>query len=552
MSCALLRILLVLCTCLLGAARVRAEAPRPVPVRVIEIAGGSAFLSAGTGQGLRVGSPVLFGALERRVERATRSYAVVSARRLRVGDRGLGHGVAAEGELARLPKPRPPSAFVGQWPVLELPSTRQHPMHVPLGGPLSAPRGMDASLTATGTALVPRERERAVVSRAELRARISTQPTPDLPLRLVGDVAVQRWFGRYATGIASSDPRPWLRVRELSVELGKLDGYRAQLGRLRYAAVNLGPLDGGRFETAHWGRLRVAAFGGLLPDPVDGRFARDAGRFGAELSLRDERLTLRPELTIVVQGSTFDGRLDERRLYAQAALWPGEQRVGAYAEATRFDADNPWGRPTLDLTSAGADVDLRFGGTRLGGRFDMRKPERSYWLARTFPDGWLCGTSRVDVRCSAGDDTRYLAQGFGGLGIGRAQLDVGASWAGSSEAALGQHALGHATLRLPRVGRYDLAFGGSHEGGSLLRASSAVRTEVGVRWLDEAVHLSVYYRPARKRYAASLAGLWEHGTGVSLHVAPTPALTLDLFGDVRIGDVDAALVMLSAMYRMRR
>ncbi|MET0342812.1 MAG: hypothetical protein ABW252_17525 [Polyangiales bacterium] len=547
-----LRALALVLACWLAHGAARADVRAEVVVRVLEIAGGKAYLSAGTSAGLRVGSRVHFGATERRVERATGSFAVVSARRLRVGDRGVARKAGAESEAARLPPPRPLAAFVDQWPAAQKPSARQRPRPVPLGSPVAVGRTVDASLTASGSALVPLDGETDAVGRAELRARVLARPVERFPLELAADVGVQRWLGRYASGVATGDPRPLLRVRELRVSLGEADGFRAELGRLRYAAASLGPLDGGRFEAARIGPVRIAGFGGLLPEPIDGRFARNAGRFGAEVAVRDEDHALRPELTLVASGSVFDGRIDERRLYAQGALWPGDHRIGSYAELSRFDADNPWKRPTLDLTGAGVDFDLRFARARLGGRFDARKPERSYWLARTFPDTWLCGTSRVDVRCAGGDDTRYVAQGWGGVSLGSAELDAGGSWAGSSDARLGQHALGYATLRLPRIGRYDLAIGGSHEGGSLLRASTAGRADVGASFVDERVHLSVYYRPARKTYLASLDGIWEHGAGASLHVMPTDALTLDLYGDLRMGDVDAAVVMLSVMYRLRQ
>jgi hypothetical protein len=192
----------------------------------------------------------------------------------------------------------------------------------------------------------------------------------------------------------------------------------------------------------------------------------------------------------------------------------------------------------------------------VGARFDMRKPERSYWLERSFPSTWFCSTaSALDpaVPCTGADDTRYVVSGFGGYGGRRAVFDAGGSWAGSSDASLGHHALGHGTLRFPRVGeRFDLAIGGSQEGGSLISASTAVRGDLGVSWLDERVRLGLYYRPAYRRYRASVEGLWEQGAGAALHVAPAPALAFDLSSDVRIGDVDALLVMLSMIARLGR
>jgi len=427
------------------------------------------------------------------------------------------------------------------------------------GGVDTLPRPAARGRAASGSALVPLDGATEPVGRAELRARMSAAALR-YPAALRADVAVQRWLGRFATGVAQGDVRPRLRVRELSLLLGRPDGYRAELGRLRYAAATLGAIDGGRVEAARWGALSLAGFAGLLPDPIDGRPERGAARFGLELGLRGERLKSRPALALVGSGSVFAGRLDERRVQAQVALSPGAHHLSAYAEGAAFDRDNPWGRPSLDLTAAGGDVALRFGRARLGARFDLRKPERSYWLASALPVSWLCSTASSALtspasgaspaRCRA-DDTRYAAQAFGGFELGRAQLDLGGSWVGSSEPALGKHALGHATLRFVRLaGRYDLGLGGAHEGGSVLRASTSLRTEIGVSALDDRAHVGLFYRPVHRRYQASLDALWEHGTGVSLHVSPRDALALDLYGELRVGDVDVALVMLMMAYRI--
>jgi len=342
-------------------------------------------------------------------------------------------------------------------------------------------------------------------------------------------------------------------VRELALSIGRSGGYHAELGRVRYAAENLGPIDGGRFEAARWGALRVSAFGGLLPDPIDGRFDRGAGRFGLELDLQGES-ALRPELRVVAHGSVFDGKLDERRLFATARLFPGHHHVSAYAEGAAYDEDNPWTRPRFDLVAAGADVDLRFHTVRLGGRFDMRTPERSNWLASALPATWLCASSSALVptaTCRGGADRRYIAQAFLGWDLRAASLDVGGSWAGSSEPTLGRDTLVHATLRSTRLReRYDLALGTSYETGTLLRTNAAVRAEAGVGSRDDRIHLSVYYRPAYRRYEASLDGLIEHGVGLGMHGAPTDALSLDLFADARFGDVPLALVMVMLGYRL--
>lgn len=539
----------------LGAAQARAEATRRVDVEVVDIAGGNAYLSSGTKSGVRPGARVTFGKVARRVMSASHSFAVVEARGLRLGSHGVAIvRVVDERTSQRLPVPRDPAEFHGMWPEVVLPATRQTPKPVPLG-PVSKDRSeVRASLGAAGAAIVPLDGETDAVGRGELRARLYA-PITSWPLTLSADASAQGWFGRYATGVAAGDPRPWWRVRMLNLALGHSEGARAEFGRIPYAATNLGPIDGARFEAARWGAVQLAAFGGVLPDPIDGRAAWGTGRFGLELNVAAEDLALRPSFTMVLQGSVFDGSIDERRLYARGQLWPGEHHVSAYAEGSAFDANNPWRRPRAEITAAGAETELRFSAFHVGGRFDMRKPERSYWLANSLPQTWLCASASalaLNVACAGGnDDTRYVVQGFSGFDGDRTQVDLGGSWAASSERSLGQHALGYGTLRFLRIReRYDLAVGASQEGGTLLLSSTAVRSELGIGFLDERMRLNLYYRPAYRRYQASLSPLLEHGAGMGLHVVPTPALSLDLQGDMRVGDVDMAMLMLSVLYRL--
>lgn len=548
---------LVALTCALVFPSTTWAAPtRKVDVRVVDIAGARAFLSAGSGKGLRVGTRVRFGQVEHRVEKTTLSFAVVSARKLRVGARGIAL-VTSQDEVpsARLPDPRPLSAFQNMWPEAERPAEKQTPRrYIPLGGRVQKDaERIEATLTASGLAAIPLEGDAGALGRGELRGRLHAVPVANWPMALEADIAVQQWFGRYTTGIANGDPRPWWRVRQLELVFGHTGGYRAELGRLRYAAVNVGPMDGARVEAARWGPVRVAGFGGILPDPIDNTFATGAGRFGLEVDLMGEELSWRPQLTVVLQGSVFEGRLDERRIYAQGRVWPKDHRLGGYVEASAFDKDNPWGRPAAEITAGGADVDFRFSEVRLGARFDMRKPERSYWLQNSLPLTWLCSSSSslaMDPSCSGTDDTRYMVQGFGGWDHNWVQVDVGGAFTTSSEADLGKHAIGHGTLRFPRVAdRFDLALGGSQEGGSLLRSQTTLRADFGMGFREERVRLNLYYRPAHRRYEASISGLWEQGAGASLRLAPVPLFALDILGDVRFGDLDAALIMVNAMYR---
>jgi hypothetical protein len=539
----------------LSVASAHAQTTQRVAVKVVDIAGGNAYLGSGTKHGLRPGARVMFGKVARRIVSASHGFAVVEARGLRVGSHGVASvRVVAEQAAERLPVPRDPAEFHGMWPTVELPASRQTPKAVPLGPPREDRSATAASLGASGATIVPLDGETDAVLRGELRARLYA-PLSSWPVALAADMSAQGWVGRYASGVATGDPRPWWRVRMLTLALGRSAGFRGEFGRIPYAAANLGPLDGARFEAARWGALKISAFGGVLPDPIDGRAAWGTGRFGLELELDAQDLALRPNFTMVLQGSIFDGQLDERRLYVRGQLVPGEHRVSAYAEASAFDVDNPWFRPRAEVTAAGVEAELRFSAFHIGGRFDMRRPERSYWLQNSLPQTWLCASASayaLNVPCTGGnDDTRFIVQGFSGFGGEQTRVDLGGSWAGSSQPELGRHALGYATLRFLRIAeRYDVSLGGSQEGGTLILSSTALRGELGVGLWGERLRLNAYYRPAYRRYQASVAGLWEQGAGLGLHLAPTPRLALDLQGDTRLGDVDMMMLMLNLLYRL--
>lgn len=550
--------------CVLRLLPLMAAAPAPawaqlteLPLRVVEISGADAYLSSGRADGVRPGTGVRFGSFARRVTRATRSFAVVAAKRLRVGARGVALVDKALPEQHRLPPPRPLRAFFGQWPSAALPATRQHPEPIALERFQRAGARIDAGLSAAAAAMIPMRGGPAPVGRAELRAQLRAALDTQVPIQLSADLALQKWLGRYAAGVASADARPLLFARELALRIGAADSYHGQLGRIRYAAASLGPIDGVRLTAARAGPVSVSGFGGLLPDPIRGSLDPNSGRFGVQLDLRDARRSDSPELTLVLHGSVFHGRLDERRVYARGQLWPGAHRVAVYAQASMFDRANPWGRPRLDLNAAGADADLRFGAVNLSARIDMRRPERSYWLANAFDATWLCSSSARAASaaraCPGTDDTRYVAQAALAWRGALLAAQADATWVGSSEPTLGNNALLHAGLRTARpLAGYDFGLSGSFERGSLLQANLGLRADVGVSLAAERVRLNLYYRPAYRLYTASIGAFWEQGAGIGLHISASSALSFDLQGDTRLGDVDALLAMFLLRYQLSR
>src|SRR5439155_5782905 len=180
------------------------------------------------------------------------------------------------------------------------------------------------------------------------------------PLAADLDIAL-RGFSR---GVASPTRTP-LFVRAAQLRYGPTTDPSLVVGRLRYAASALGMLDGGRVA-AHVGALELAAFGGLVPDPLGGRPDTGASRFGGELIYDDATSPWQPRLAITAYGSTWSGKLDERRLTAVASTGHDSTWLSAWAEMQQFAADNPWNAPALDLTGAGATVEWRKHGNHVG------------------------------------------------------------------------------------------------------------------------------------------------------------------------------------------
>ena len=532
--------------------RRRARSRSRVAVEVVDVVRGRAYLSPGSESGLGPGATVEIARSRYRVVGATASYAVIETRagRLRPGLRGVAVRRSrsdADEEVRRLPAPRSLAEFRGQWPEAELPAASQRPRHVPLGV-VRDDRMVHATISAGGGAIVPLGDGGDVLGTAELRARVLAEPFRELPVTLDAEAAVRTWLGAGDRDGGSS--RPALFVRALQLAYGQDAGLYAALGRLRYAASSLGMLDGVRVSTPSLGGLTVGAFGGFVPSPLDGKPAFDASRFGAEIAYRDPESTLRPMVSVVGHASRFEGELDERRVTARASAFPGDARVGGHVEVSLFDAENQWGAEEIEVTAAGIDGGVRLGDARLGARIDLRRPDRSRWLASFLPPAWLCDpVDALDPGECIDDRIRYLATVDAGVSLGNVDLSGGATAIQIEGANELDQLAGFAQARILRLaGTARAELGLSASSGAFVDTAAA-RVGAGATFFDDRLDISLHYRPAYVVYSVGDPFV-QHGAGGTASIAVTDELDVTLAADATAGgDVDVLLVRGAAVWR---
>jgi hypothetical protein len=515
----------------------RAAPPPPVPagIAVLEIAAERAYLAGGEDRGLRVGSLVRRGATAFRVIAVNRTSAAVAleGRVLHAGDRvearPAEEAVAAPAHLAA---PHSLRAFRGMWPRALLPAAHQHPRPVPIG--IVAPlNGLRVLVGESSAVLVP-EQGPAVLW-GELRGRLGGLLSQALSLGFDADAALRAWSTRAAAG---SFDRPRVLVRALELQWGPQGDPLAVVGRLRAAASGIGMLDGARVRTPRWGGLSAAAFGGFSPDPITSAPALEDTRFGVELDYD----AARSAVAIVAQGSTYQGRLDERRLAASARVSPGHASAGVSAELAMYPADNPWGAPPMELAAASADASVRLGTVHLGARIDLGRPEKSLRLNELLPRGWLCEvTAPARPVC---ESDALLAQGGvdAGLALPALSFDAGAT-AGSAHDLAGWAQVRHLG---PGPARVELA-------ATVTRLpwleAVSVRPALGASLLGGGLDLSLHYRPVLAREPLDSAWI-EHHVGLDVLAAPTPWLDVALSTELsRGGTAPGMIVMTTAALR---
>jgi len=532
-----------------------AAAPRErLELQVVEVAGGRAYLSPGVGRGVRLGSHVDVGRQRYRIVASTRKYVVieVGARALTRGQRAVAWVTPEEVKsFATRPQPKSLHAYEGKWRAPALPADGQSPRFVPLGV-VGDGRRSRAAIVLDHSRTMPLSGPGEAIARTRLRALLHAQLSRSFSFD--ADAVVELWRADDLDLRRGAASRPLLNVRQL--ELGyRGETLQAAIGRLRYAATTLGMLDGARASASlgeHWG---IAAFGGTLPDPLDSSPETDTSRFGGELFWHGEVSRSPARASLTAQGSRFDGRLDERRLTAIGEVYPKFGRLGARAEVSMFDRENPWNADPTELTALGGDASFRTGALRFGLQLETRRPERSYYLAAALPPGYFCVPGTVSGSAARegclGGDRRSMALLTAAWDSEYWTIDGGGSAVTTSVAAAEQASAFVNLRRRDLFGLLRFDAGASVSSGSLLE-SAALNVSVGAAFWQDRLDASVYYRPNVLRYRANSEQLLEHGTGARLWWAVFDDFDSSLSADLLTGpDVDVLFVQAALAWRPR-
>ncbi|MGE5184361.1 MAG: hypothetical protein ACM31C_19965 [Acidobacteriota bacterium] len=524
---------------------VRLAAAEVVTVKVVEVAGGNAYVQPGRAAGLIPGTKVRFRGRELTVVESTEKTAMLETEGMQLvpGDSGSANvDRTAAATVKMLPKPRPAEAFKEQWPAPVLPAEVQTPKPVPLGEG-RAPGGR-AHVTVIGHGFGAVQKGRGAEGDGEARVIASFDAMSDRPLAVDLDVA-----GRaFSSGYDKATHTP-VYVRAAQLRYGDQYDPSFALGRLRFAASSVGMLDGGR-AAAHFGTLELAAFGGLVPDPVSGKPSTDASRFGAELVYDANATPWQPRVAVVATGSTWSGQLDERRLSVVASANRASTYVDGWAQANQFPSGNPWNASAVELTGAGATLEWREHGDHLGLDAVYLRPERTLQLQSVLPQGWLCTavpqSGMVPETC-AGGDWWASASASGGLRRGRLTLDAVGTIGDSHGVYSGYDSSGYVRGEV-WFGTTRLILGGS---GGHASFADWVAGEAGIgAALSRRVDAIVTYRPELLDYTASTGPMTLHSIVLDGHYALSPAFDIAASALGTLGtDRDAIALLATFVWR---
>ncbi len=533
-----------------------------IPVTVAEVAAKQAYLRPGAKGGVFRGAQVTIEHKSFTVVQTTDSFAVINLgdATLKEHERGVATTVAEETTKAKeLPKPAPFASFTPlEAPVP--PAASQSPKFVPIGNTAGVDRRYDLRLTAGFGAMFPLNQAGQSIVSTELNVRAHAEPF-HAPAAFDLDASLQQWIAPGLSTMAGGGARPFLRVRQLTASLGSPVGFFGAVGRLPYAASTLGTLDGLRVSAPLGGGVTLGAFGGLLPNPLSGAPSASAERFGVEARYSNTHIDLRPEAALVVNGSMFQGKLDERRVSALIGLYPGPARFGAHVEVSNFAADNPWKAKAIEVTGAGLDVSARKGVFEFGGRFDLRQPERSLWLASFLPVSWFCravpstpGATTPPDACDGSVSSRVFGEVDASVHFNYFSLLLGATTTGDLTQSNGSTNtvggfLAARVMRLAKVLRFDLT--GSASKATYMNMFGG-QVGPGVSVLHDSLDISAYYRASFLEYRSDSGLLLQHGIGAVVMFFPSAPVFFALQGEGIAGtDVQALQIFGTVTWRPR-
>jgi hypothetical protein len=496
-----------------------------------------------------VGSLVTVRNRRYRVVSATSQYIVVEmkARELGIGMTGRATAKPPEVAPALLAKPKPLSAYEGQWPEAVRPASGQTPEYVPLGT-WSERERIDLALSSNVGGVIGLSDRESSFGRASLRTRFHAEPF-EQPVFFDADFAVQTWFGGNIGSRPGSSSRPVLLVRDLQFGYRSAEGPQVGVGRMPFVAVGVGQLDGARVRSPSWAGFSIGAFGGTLPNPLDNLPSLEASRFGGELVYQNPSLDAQPFVALSAHGSVFMGSIDERRFNAEFNVFPGNGRLAGHFELSVHDKDNVWRAPRVQVSAAGLDASVRIGLFEISGRFDIRYPERSMWLTSYLPLGYLCNTvpdptsSNGDqLVCLNSNDARY----FGGLdtsfSFSRVILHAGGNLVHSETEDEFEQLAGYLQARVLRIAEIAWADFSVAAYARSFVSDYAARLGAGID-IRQVGEISAYYRVSLNQYNAAPDGYLQHSAGGIFYWSILDDLDLGLRVDGMFGEDVSVLVL---------
>ena len=225
-----------------------------------------------------------------------------------------------------------------------------------------------------------------------------------------------------------------------------------------------------------------------------------------------------------------------------------------------FDAVNPWKANRIELTQAGVDSSIRFGQVVIDGRFDLRQPERSRWLASYLPLSYFCTTVPAPASAIPGQETcdgRSSAAAYGSLDVGLEMEQVSVVLGGTAIGdllqsggvnAYGVFAAGR-VVRMAKILRIDVS-------GTFSRATYVDMVGgaagPGLTLFGDLLDLSVFYRLNALEYRSTATSLLQHGAGGTVILVPDSTVLVAVQGEAIAGnDVPALVLSGTATWRPR-